>query len=110
MLPLGLCQTVVLLMAFPQIEEKAERHQPELVLRKVQLCDAKIEKPGKQLLIAYPTYTFFGSVSLSMLRLVPRNIASVIAVLYSARSDGTVKSSTSSVVRTGLGLSLCFRL
>ena len=110
MFPLGLCQPVVLLMAFEQVQQQAKRHRPDLILRQVKLGDAKIKQPGKQLFVAYPTCAFFGFVSLSMLRFVPRYSASVMAVLYSPRSEGTVRSSTSSVVRTCFGLSACFRL
>jgi hypothetical protein len=42
---------------------------------------AKIQKSGKQLLVAYPTTAFFESSSLSMFRAVLLNIASVIAAL-----------------------------
>ena len=36
-LPLRFCLTAVLLMAFPQVEQKTEGHQPHLILREVQL-------------------------------------------------------------------------
>ncbi len=35
--PLRFCLTVVLLMAFPQVEQKTKRHQPHFVLRKMKL-------------------------------------------------------------------------
>ena len=38
---------VILPVALPQIHKQTERHQPELILRKIKLTDAVIEKPGK---------------------------------------------------------------
>ncbi len=64
---------VILLMAFPQIQQQTKRHQPHLILRQMKVGKAVIEKPGKQLRIGdcYPTGTFFASFSLSTFRLVP---------------------------------------
>lgn len=70
-LPFGFCLSVILLVAFPQVEEQTKRHRPKLLLRQVKLGDAVIEKPGKQFLVCYPTCAFFGSASLSILRFVP---------------------------------------
>lgn len=41
-LPLGDCLPVILLVAFPQVEEQTKRHRPKLLLRKVKLTDAVI--------------------------------------------------------------------
>lgn len=100
MLSLGFCQSVVLLVALPQIEEQSERHEPNLFLRQVEMRHAVIKKSSKQLTVAYSTFAFFGVSSLSTLRLVPRCIAAMIALLYSARSYGVVSSSTVSSVRS----------
>ena len=64
---------VILLVAFPQVEQQAERHQPHLILAEMQVGKSVIEKPGKQLRIGdcYPTCAFFESFSLSTFRLVP---------------------------------------
>ena len=109
-LPLRLCHPVILQMAFPEVEEQSERSHPHLILRKMKVGDAEIKKPGKKLPVGYSASGFFGSVSLSTFRFIPFIIASVIASLYEARSEGTVRSSTSSSVRRGLGLSLFLRL
>ena len=69
--PLRFRLTIVLLMAFPQVKQKTERHQPHLVLREVQLSQTVIEKPGKQFFTAYSASAFFASGSLSMFRRVP---------------------------------------
>ena len=42
MLPLRCRLTVVLLMAFPQVEEQSKRHRPDLILRQVKLGDTVI--------------------------------------------------------------------
>jgi len=76
----------------------------------MELGDAVIKEPGKQLFVAYPAAVFFESSSLSILRFVPLYMASVIAALYSARSEGTVRSSTSSSVSRGFFSSLFLRL
>lgn len=91
-----LCNAVVLSMTFPQVEQKSERHQPHLILRKVQMCKSVIKKSGEQLIVRYPTFVFFESDALSIFLFVPLFIESIIAFLYSARSNGEVKSSTSS--------------
>ena len=64
---------VILLVAFPQIQQKSKRHQPHLILAEMQVGKAVIKKPGKQLRIGdrYPTCAFFASFSLSTFRLVP---------------------------------------
>ena len=64
---------VILLMAFPQIQQQTKRHQPHLILRQMKVGKAVIEKSGKQLRIGncYPTCAFFESFSLSTFRLVP---------------------------------------
>ena len=48
--------------------------------------DAVIQEPGEQFRVVYPAVAFFESFSLSTLRCVPLNSASVIADLYSVRS------------------------
>ncbi len=76
-----------LLVAGPQIEQQPERRQPHLVLCEVQLNDAVVKEPGKQLFVCYPARLFFPPPSsLSTLRCVPRVMASMMASLYSARS------------------------
>ena len=64
---------VILLMAFPQIQQQTKRHQPHFILRQMKVGKAVIEKPGEQLCVGdcYPTCTFFGFFSLSTFRLVP---------------------------------------
>ena len=64
---------VILLVAFPQIQQQTKRHQPHFILAEMQVGKAVIEKPGKQLRIGdrYPTCAFFASFSLSTFRLVP---------------------------------------
>ena len=64
---------VILLVAFPQIQQKSKRHQPHLILRQMEVGKTVIKKPGKQLRIGdrYPTCAFFESFSLSTSRLVP---------------------------------------
>ena len=53
------------------------------------------DESGEQLSVIRPTYAFFElASSLSTSRFVPLNIAAMIASLYTARSDGVVKSST----------------
>ena len=96
---------VILFVALPQIQQKSKRHQPHLILRQMKVGKTVIKKPGKQLRIGdrYPTCAFFESFSLSTLRLVPLYSASVMAVLYPARSRGVVKSSTTSSVSGSLG-------
>ena len=89
-------------MNLPLIQEYANGHQPDIHLIPSKLCYTVIKKSGKQLLIAYPTCTFFDSGSSdSMYLFVSLNIASVMASLYPARSKGYVKSSTSSSVSSG---------
>lgn len=63
----------ILLMALPQIQQQAKRHQPHFILAEMKVGKAVIEKPGKQLRIGdrYPTCAFFASFSLSTFRLVP---------------------------------------
>ena len=97
-LPFRLCHAEELPVAFPQVEEKTERRQPNLLGREMQLRRSVIKKPGEQFLVCYPTCAFFESFSLSTFRFVPLNMASMIAVLYSASSRGLVSSSTVSCV------------
>lgn len=85
-------------------------HEPHLILRKVQMCKSVIKKSGKQLIVCYPTFVFFESNSLSIFLFVPLCIESIIAFLYSARSNGEVKSSTSSSQSKGFLLFGFFRL
>ena len=54
MLPPGLGYPVVLLVAFNEIEQQTEGRRPDLILRKMQLGDAVIKEPGKQLFVRYP--------------------------------------------------------
>ena len=99
-----------LLMALPQIHQKAERHKPHLLRRKVQLHRSVIEQPGEQFCVIHSAVAaFFEISSLSTFRFVPFSIASVIASLYSASSPGEVRSSTVSSVRSGF-FSLFLRL
>lgn len=100
----------VLLVAFPKIHKKSKRHQPKLLLRKMKLADAVIEKPGKQLFVIYSAAAFFKSGSLSTFRFVPRYMASIMASLYPVSSIGDVRSSTSSAVSSAFFSSGCFRL
>ena len=79
--PLGLADPGKLLVALPQIQQIPERHQPCFLLGAPQGNRCIINQSGKQLLVAYPTGTFFGSASLSTFRFVPRNMASMIASL-----------------------------
>ena len=97
-LPFRLRQSQKLPVAFPQIEQEAKRREPHLISRKVQLRRPIVEKPGEQFSIRHPICAFFGSSTLSTFRFVPLDIASMIAVLYAARSYGLVSSSTTSVV------------
>ena len=99
-------------MAGPQIEKQTDRHEPEILAAHAHLHRAVIIKPGKQFIAVYPTIPFFGedSSSLSTLRFVPRSIASVMALLYAAKSSGEVSSSTSSSVSGSSGASLFLRL
>ena len=112
--PLRLGDSHKLLMALPQIHQKAERHKPHLLRSKVQLSRSVIEQPGEQFCVVHSAVTaFFDVSSLSTLRFVPFSIASVIASLYSASSPGEVRSSTVSSVRSGffsLFLRLCISM
>lgn len=81
-------------MTFKQVKEKSERHKPCFVNGQIQLDYTVIKKSGKELLVTYPTAVFFELSSLLMFRFVPLYIDSIIAVLYSAKSNGDVKSST----------------
>lgn len=77
-----LCQTVKLLVKLPLVEQMSDRHQPHFGFRPTEQGYAIKNQPGKQLFVAYPTNAFFeGSSSLSISRLVPLNIASIIASL-----------------------------
>ena len=73
MLPCRGGLSVILLVAFPQIQQQTKRHQPHLILRQMKVGKTVIEKPGKQFRIGdrYPTCAFFASFSLSTFRLVP---------------------------------------
>ena len=97
-LSLRFCHAGELPVAFPKVEQIAERHQPHFVETEMQLCRSEIQQSGKYFLVTYPTVTFFELVSLSTLRLVPLNIASMMAFLYAASSSGEVSSSTTSAV------------
>ncbi len=69
-------------MATPQIEKQPDGHEPEVLRAHAHWYCGEIEKSGKGFFVRYPTATFFAfSSSLSILRLVPRNMASVIASL-----------------------------
>lgn len=68
-------------MAFPEIQQQAEGQEHGLLWGKSQLGGTVVEKPGKQFGVCYPTSPFFESVSLSMLRLAPLYIASMMASL-----------------------------
>ena len=69
-------------MAFPIIHKLANGHEPRFLLGTVQVNRSVINKPGKQFIITYPAYVFFEPSSpLSIFRLVPRNMASVMAAL-----------------------------
>ena len=69
-------------MALPQIQQQAKGQEHGFLRGKAQLGGAVIEKPGKQLGVCYPTCAFFESVSLSIFRLVPLYMASIMASLY----------------------------
>lgn len=77
-----LCHAAPLLIALPLVEEVADGHKPYLLFRPVEKGYAVKNQSGKQLIVAYPT-TAFGdfSSSLSISRLVPLNMASIIAFL-----------------------------
>ena len=82
MFTLRFCPTVKLLIYLPLVEQMTQRHKPNLQLRPVQQCHTVKNQPGKQLFVAYPTDTFFeDSSSLSILRFVPLNIASIMQFL-----------------------------
>ena len=82
MLTLRFCQTIKLLIYLPLVEQMTQRHKPDLPLGPVQQSHAVKNQPGKQLLVAYPTCAFFeDSSSLSILRFVPLNIASIMQFL-----------------------------
>ena len=97
-------------MALSEIHEQTKRHQPEFILLKMHLADSVIEKPGKKLLVTYPTCVFFELSSLSILRLVPQYMAS----LYFVSSIGEVSSSISSAVSSSFlssgDLRLCTKI
>src|SRR5699024_10979723 len=109
-LPLGFCHAEELLVALPQVQQQAEGQQHGFLRGKAQLGDTVIEKPGKQLGVCYPTSTFFESASLSIFRLVPLYMASMMASLYPASSNGEVSSSTVSWVSGSFLSSGCWRL
>ena len=109
-LHIRLCDSFILLMTFPQIQQQPERHEPYFFLRQTQMRETVIKQPGEKLLIAYPAVMFFTVSSLSIFRFVPRRSASVIADLYSARSPGEVSSSTVSSVSSSFGCALSRRL
>ena len=54
MLTLGLRYPVILLVAFNKIEQQTEGSRPDLILREMQLGDAVVKEPGKQLFVRYP--------------------------------------------------------
>lgn len=81
-LAFGFCKTVELFVNLPLVQQMADRHQPDLLLGSVKEGYAIKNQPGKQLLVAYPTCAFFeDSSSLSILRFVPLNIASIMQFL-----------------------------
>ena len=75
-------------MALPQIPQQAKGQEHGFLRGKPQLGGTVIEKPGKQLGVCYPTSTFFESVSLSIFRLVPLYMASMMASLYGSVIQG----------------------
>ena len=85
-LPPGLGPAHKLAMALPQVQKLAKRHPPHLVLGEMEVGDAVIEQPGKQLFTDYPARVFFGSLSLTTFLLVPRYMACMMAFLHPARS------------------------
>jgi hypothetical protein len=38
---------VILFMTFNKVKQQTERHQPHLVLRQIEVCDAVVQKPGE---------------------------------------------------------------
>ena len=54
MLPFGLRYPVILLVTFHEIEQQTEGRRPYLILCEMQLGDAVIKEPGKQLFVRYP--------------------------------------------------------
>lgn len=101
----------ILLVAFPKIQKQANGRQPHLILRQMKVGEAVIQKPGKQFFIAYPTTLFFPvASSLWIFRLVPLYMASIMASLYPARSEGAVNNSTISSVSSSFGAPLFLRL
>lgn len=107
-----------LLMAGPQVQKKSDGREPEIIRAHTHLHCAVIKKSSKGFRISlltlpvYSTSAFFKDVSssLSTLRLVPGNMASVMAFLYAAKSSGEVRNSTSSSVSKSSGASLFLRL
>src|SRR5690554_2436433 len=96
---LRLFNAMPLFVACPQIKKQSDGHEPKFLCIHTHLNCSIIKKPGKDFSVRYPTSTFFDaapletfSSSLSMSRLVPLNIASVIAFLYAAKSTGEVRS------------------
>ncbi len=81
MLPFRLGLTLALAVAFPQVEQQTEGHQPEFLRGQMQHRHAEIQKPGEQLVVCYPACVFFPSSSLCTSRFVPRYMASVMAAL-----------------------------
>ena len=58
------CQTVELPVHFPLIEQRAERHEPNLPFRTVQQAHAVKQQPGERFFFAYPAVSaFFASLS-----------------------------------------------
>ena len=43
----GLCHSVIMFVTFNEVEQQAKRHQPHLVLRQIEVCDAVVQKPGE---------------------------------------------------------------
>lgn len=75
-----------LLMTSPQIQKFSNRHQPESILKHMQLDGSVIVHPGKDLSVGYPAVVFFVPSpsdwsALTTVRAVPLNIASVMASL-----------------------------
>ena len=100
-------------MAGPQVQKQTDGHKPETLCAHTHLNCSVIKKSSKDFIVRYSTCVFFGAIfsfSLSTLRFVPLNIASVMAFLYAAKSRGEVRSSTSSSVSKSSGFLLFLRL
>ena len=82
MFTLRFCQTIKLLIYLPLVEQVTQRHKPDLQFGTVQQSYAVKNQPGYDLLVGYPTDTFFeDSSSFAILLFVPLNIASIMQFL-----------------------------